>query len=169
VISELYEKLAPEVHTFLLKRSFAVTAPKGTFLMKQGVPAEYVIILKAGKVQISAPHSRCAVVLDGKDCARVFGVYAALCGEKPELDIICIDDCDVTLMRKDVFEAAVQDNPGMDFIVAKMLGSESITAQQILTAARRQTSSGSQKGGGSPGPQDQALSRITASITDRSS
>jgi hypothetical protein len=66
------------------------------------------------------------------------------CGsEKPGLDIICIDDCDVTLMRKDVFEAAVQGNLGMDYIVAKMLGSESATAQQILTAARRQTSAGS--------------------------
>lgn len=137
MINELYEKLAPEVHTFLLKHSFAVTAPKGTFLMKQGVPPEYVIILKAGKVQISAPHSFCAVALDGKDCARVFGVYAALSGEKPELDIICIDDCDVTLMRKDVFETAVQRNPEMNFIAAKLLGSESTTAQQILTVARR--------------------------------
>jgi hypothetical protein len=138
VIRELYEK--PEVNTFLLQNSFAATVPKGTFLVKRGVPPEHVIILKAGKVQISGPDCCCAVALDGEDCERVFGLYAALSGEKPELDVICTDDCDVTLVRKDIFKAAHQRNPWMNFIAAKMLGSESTTAQQILTIARRRAS-----------------------------
>jgi signal-transduction protein with cAMP-binding, CBS, and nucleotidyltransferase domain len=141
VIGKLYAKLAPEVYAFLLQHSFAATVPKGTVLMKHGVPPEYVIILKAGKVQISTPYSCCAVALDGEDCERVFGLYAALSGEKPELDIICTDDCDVTLMRKDIFETVVQRNPPMDFTVAIMLGNETTTAHQILTIARRRSTS----------------------------
>ena len=143
MIGKLYEKLAPEMYAFLLQHSFAATVPKGTVLMKHGVPPEYVIILNAGKVQISVPYSCCAMALDGEDCERVFGLYAALSGEKPELDIICTDDCDVTLMRRDIFERVIQRNPGMDFTVATMLGSESTTAHQILTIARRHSSSGS--------------------------
>ena len=134
---KLYEKLTPEVYAFLLQHSLAATVPKGTFLMKHGVPPEHVIILKAGKVRISVPYSCCAMALDGEDCERVFGLYAALSGDKPELDIICTDDCDVTLMRKDIFETAAQRNPPMDFTVARMLGNESTTAQQILRIARR--------------------------------
>ena len=139
MIRKLYEKLAPEAHAFLLQHSFAATVPKGTVLMKHGVPPEYVIILKAGKVQISAPCSCCTVAVDGEDCERVFGLYAALSGEKPELDIVCTDDCNVTLMRKDIFETAVQRNPPMDFTVAAMLGNETATAHQILTVARRRS------------------------------
>ena len=120
----------------MLQHSFAVTVPKGTVLMKHGVPPEHVIILKAGKVRISVPYSCCAVALDGKECERVFGLYAALSGEKPEFDIICTDDCDVTLMKKDIFETVVQRNPRMEFIVARMLGNESITLHQILAIAR---------------------------------
>ena len=135
VIKEFHEK--SEVNVFLLKQSFAVTVPKGTFLVKRGVPPEHVIILKAGKVQVSVPRSYCDVILDGEDCERVFGLYATLSGEKPELDIICTDDCEVMLVRKDIFETAVQCNPGMDVILARMLGNESTTAHEILRIARR--------------------------------
>lgn len=145
MIGKLREKLAPEVYAFMLQHSFAVTVPKGTVLMKHGVPPEHVIVLKAGKVRISVPHSCCAVSLDGKECERVFGLYAALSGEKPEFDIICADDCDVTLMRKDIFETVVQRNPRMEFTVATMLGSESTTAHQILTMARRYSSTESRE------------------------
>jgi len=135
VIREFHEK--SEVNVFLLKQSFAVTVQKGTFLVKRGVPPEHVIILKAGKVQVSVPRSCCVVILDGEDCERVFGLYAALSGERPELDIICADDCDVMLVRKDIFETAVQCNPGMDVILTRMLGNESNTAHEILRIARR--------------------------------
>lgn len=140
MIGKLYEKLAPEVYALMLQHSFAVTVPKGTVLMKHGVPPEYVIVLKAGKVKISVPNSRCAMALDGEECERVFGLYAALSGEKPELDITCAGDCDVTLMRKDIFETFVQRNPRMEFTVARMLGNESTTAHRILTMARRHSS-----------------------------
>lgn len=135
MIKELYEK--PEVNNFLLKHSVAATVPKGTFLMKRGAPLEYVVILKAGKVQISVPDSCCAVALNGEDYERVFGLYAALSGEKPQLDIICADDCKVTLMRKDIFEGAVQRHPQVDLALAGLLGNETTTAHQILTFARR--------------------------------
>lgn len=137
VIGKLYEKLAPEMCAFLLRHSFAAKVPKGTFLMKQGVAPEHVIILKAGKVKISVPDSCCDMALDGEDCERVFGLYAALSGEKPNVDVVCTGDCEVTLMRKDIFETAVQRNPGLEFTVATMLGSESTTAHQILANARR--------------------------------
>jgi hypothetical protein len=137
VIRKFYEK--PEVNAFLLKQSFAVTVPKGTFLVKRGVLPEHVIILEAGKVEISAPHC-CAVILDGEDGERVFGLYAALSGEKPELDVICTDDCDVLLMRKDIFGTAIQPNPWVDLALARMLGNESTTADQILIGARRHPS-----------------------------
>lgn len=141
MIGKLYEKLAPEVYAFLLQHSFAATVPKGTVLMKHGVPPEYVIILKAGKVQISVADSSCAVALDGEDCERVFGLYAVLSGEKSELDIICTDDCYVTLMRKDIFGTVVQRNPPMDLTVATMLGNETATAHQMLTSVRRRSTS----------------------------
>lgn len=135
VIRELYEK--PEVNTFLLKHSFAATVPKGAFLMKRGAPLEYVVILKAGKVQISVPDSCCAVALDGEERERVFGLYAALSGEKPELDVICTNDCNVTLMRKEIFETAIQRHPRVELALAGLLGNESTTVHQILTFVRR--------------------------------
>lgn len=141
MIGKLYEKLAPEVYAFLLQHSFAASVPKGTVLMKHGVPPEHVIILNAGKVKISVPYSCCAMALDGADCERVFGVYAALSGEKPELDIICTGDCAVTLMQKEIFETGFQRNPRMEFTVARMLGNESTTVHQILTIARRHPTS----------------------------
>jgi hypothetical protein len=137
VIKEFYER--PEVNNFLLQHSFAATVPKGTFLMKRDAPLEYVVILKAGKVQISEPKSGCAVALNGKDCERVFGLYAALSGEKPQLDIMCAADCKVTLMRKDIFEGAVQRHPQVDLALAGLLGNETTTAHQILTFARRRS------------------------------
>jgi len=138
VIRELYEK--PGMNAFLLKQSFATKVLKGTFLVKQGVASEHVIILKAGKVQISVPDSCCAVILNGEERERVFGLYAALSGEKPELDIICLDDCDVTLVRKDIFKTAIQLKPGGDLALARMLGNETATAHQILTMARGHSS-----------------------------
>lgn len=140
MIGKLHEELAPEMYAFLLRHSFAAKVPKGTFLMKQGVHPEHVIILKAGQVKISVPHS-CAMALSGEDCERVFGLYAALSGEKPDLDVICADDCEVTLMRKDIFVTVLQRNPGLEFTVATMLGRESATAHQILATARRHSSS----------------------------
>lgn len=129
------------MYAFLLQHSFAATVPKGTFLMRQGVAPEHVIILKAGKVKISVPHSCCAMALNGEDCERVFGLYAALSGEKPNLDVICTGDCEVTLMRKEIFETIVQRNAGLEFTIARMLGSESATAHQILATARRHSRS----------------------------
>lgn len=140
-MGKLYEELAPEMYAFLLRHSFAARVPKGTFLMKQGVHPEHVIILKAGNVKISVPDSCCAMALNGEDCERVFGLYAALSGEKPDLDVICTDDCEVTLMRKDIFVTVVQGNPGLEFTLARMLGRESATAHQILATARRHSGS----------------------------
>lgn len=132
VANELYEMLSPEVRAELAKTEKSMTVPQGTALIQQGVPAENLVIINSGKVEISLNCLRGPASLDYAEPGKVFGMRAMVSGELPEINVTCVESCSITIVPRDAFLSLLQDKPEIYFGIAKVLSSDLKIADRIL-------------------------------------
>jgi CRP-like cAMP-binding protein len=136
--NELYDMLLPELRAELARFEQARIVPAGFHLINCGVPQEHLVIVNAGKVEITLDcNSRHAASLGYSGAGKVFGMRALVSGELPEIDVTCMESCSITTIPRDVFLAVLKDNPQVYFAVAKVLSSDLQIADRILRGNTR--------------------------------
>src|ERR1700756_2208286 len=131
--NELYDMLLPELRAELARFEQARIVPAGFHLINCGVPQEHLVIVNAGKVEITLDcNSRHAASLGYSGAGKVFGMRALVSGELPEIDVTCMETCSVSTIPRDAFLALLKDNPEIYFAVAKVLSSDLRIADRIL-------------------------------------
>jgi CRP-like cAMP-binding protein len=141
--NELYEMLSPESRAELARFEQVRIVPAGTHLITCGVPPENLVIVNAGKVEITLDcRSRHPASLGYSGAGKVFGMRATVSGELPEIDVTCLESCSITTVPRDVFLAFLKSNPQAYFAVAKVLSSDLQIADRILRGHTRRCISG---------------------------
>jgi CRP-like cAMP-binding protein len=141
--NELYDMLSPESRAELARFEQVRIVPAGTHLITCGVAPENLVIVNAGKVEITLDcRSRHPASLGYSGAGKVFGMRATVSGELPEIDVTCLESCSITTVPRDVFLAFLKNNPQAYFAVAKVLSSDLQIADRILRGHTRRCISG---------------------------
>ena len=130
--NELYAMLPAELREKLGKHEQSVTLPEGTKLIEHGVLPDRLFILNSGTVKISVPCPRKFASFTTEQAGKVFGMRPAISGELPDVDVICVKPCSLTLLPRDIFITLLKTRPEMYFAVAKVLSADLRIANHIL-------------------------------------
>lgn len=130
--NELYANLSAEVQQELTKQERRATAPKGSRLVQSGVAPDQLIILNSGSVEITVPVAGKTISLGTAGPGEVLGLRSVICGEVPEIDVTCLEECHITLLSREVFLEVLRRNPQMYFAVVKVLSADLQKAHSFL-------------------------------------
>jgi len=145
MMNELYANLPAQVLQQLMNRERSATVSRGSKLIQYRVSPNQLIILKSGLAEITVPGAGKPVSLGKAGPGKVLGLRAIMCGEVSEIEVTCLEECDIVLLSRDAFLEILQRNPEMYFAVVKVLSDDLKTIQSFL---REKTNRA--KGPGSP-------------------
>jgi CRP-like cAMP-binding protein len=63
---------------------------------------------------------------------KVFVLHSIIAGAAPEATVTCLQECQVTLVPREIFLGALGRNPQMYLAVVKVLSSDLATAHRVL-------------------------------------
>ena len=130
--NELYAMLRSELRQELAQHEQLLTAPEGALLIDHCVLPDHLVILNSGTVRVSVPSPQRTVSLITGQAGKVFGMRAAISGELPEIDVTCIEPCNITVLPRDAFLKLLKNHPELYFAVAKVLSADLQMADRIL-------------------------------------
>jgi CRP/FNR family cyclic AMP-dependent transcriptional regulator len=135
--NELYSVLQPDLRRELAQHEQLITVPKGASLIQHGVLPDHLVILNSGIVRVSVPCRQRAVSMTTEQAGKVFGMRAAISGELPEIDVTCVEPCNITVLPRDTFLELLKNHPEVYFAVAKVLSADLQIADRILRCHSR--------------------------------
>jgi CRP/FNR family transcriptional regulator len=130
--NELYANVYPDVQQQLTEHERPATVPKGSKLLRHGVPSEELIIVNSGSAEVTVPVRGKNISLGVVGSGKVLGLRSVICGEVPEVDVTCLEPCDITFLPRDAFLEVLRRNPQMYFAVVKVLSADLKKAHIIL-------------------------------------
>ncbi len=130
--NELYATLRADLRHELAQHEQLMTVPAGAILIDHNILPDYLIILNSGTVRVSVPSPKRAVSTTTGQQGKVFGMRAAISGGLPEIDVTCIEPCNITVLPRDVFQDMLKNHPEIYFAVAKVLSADLQIADHIL-------------------------------------
>ena len=139
-VNELYAALPAELRRELEQYEEDSRVQRGFRLLQRHLPPERLIILTAGKVEISVPSEGHEVLLGTAGPGKVFGMRAIVSGDLPEISVTCLQECDIAAIPAEKFMAVLRDNPQMYFAVAKVLSNDLKIADQLIRNCARRAS-----------------------------
>ena len=139
--NELYANLAAPVQQQLVDKERSATVSRGSKLIQCGVSPNQLIILNTGLAEITVPGAGKAVSLGTAGPGKVLGLRSIICDEVSEIDVTCLEECEVTLLPRDVFLKVLHHNPEMYFAVVKLLSADLKAAQSFLRDKTSRTKS----------------------------
>ncbi len=137
--NELYATLRAELRHELAQHEQLMTVPEGAILIDHNILPDYLVILNSGTVRVSVPSPKRAVSMTTGQQGKVFGMRAAISGQLPEIDVTCIEPCNITVLPRDVFQDLLKSHPEIYFAVAKVLSADLQIADRILRNHPRRT------------------------------
>lgn len=132
VTIDLYADLSAEVRQELAKHERVMTAPPGTRLLQCGTSPDQLIFLNSGSAETSVQVAGKTMSLGIARPGKVFGLHSIISGAPPDTSVICLEECEVTIVPKAVFLDALQWNPRMYFAVVKVLSSDLAAADRFI-------------------------------------
>jgi len=111
--------------------------PQGTLLVQHQVAPQHLVILNGGSAEISLPSDGKDLLLGTAKKGKVLGMREIVSGEGPEIDVVCLEDCNVSLVPRDEFLALLRVNPQIYFAIARVLSSDLSLANQVIRKSRR--------------------------------
>jgi CRP-like cAMP-binding protein len=132
VIKDLYAGLPDELRRELAVHERAVTIPKGTPLLQCGNYPEHLIVLHSGSVETSVVVAGKPLSLGVASAGRVFGLQSILAETPNDINVTCLERCEVILVPRKAFLDALQRNPQMYLAVAKLLSADLQKAHGFL-------------------------------------
>jgi CRP-like cAMP-binding protein len=95
-----------------------------------------LVILDSGSAEITVPAAGKVISLGRVGPGKVLGLRPILCGEVSEINVSCLEDCEVTLLSRETFLEVLRRNPHMYFSVVKVLSADLKTVQSFLRKKR---------------------------------
>ena len=138
--NELYAMLRAELRHELAQHEQLKTLPEGAILIDHGILPDHLVILNSGTVRVSVPSPKRAASLTTGQQGKVFGMRAAISGELPEIDVTCVEPCNITILPRDVFLDLLKSHPEIYFAVARVLSADLQMANGILRDQSRRLS-----------------------------
>jgi CRP-like cAMP-binding protein len=139
-VNEFYAGLSPELQKQLEAHEQDLKVPRGYKIIQHGVVPGRLVILNSGKVQISVPSGGHEVLLGTAGPGKVFGMRGAVTGEAPEINVTCLEECEIAIVPGDAFQAVLRENPQIYFAVAKVLSADLKIADQLIRNCARKAS-----------------------------
>ncbi len=130
--NELYAPLRAELRHELAQHEQRMTVPEGAILIDHGVLPRYLVTLDSGTVTISVPSPKRVTSMTMAQQGKVFGMRAAISGELPEIDVTCVEQCNITILPRDVFLGLLKIYPEIYLSVARVLSADLQIADRIL-------------------------------------
>jgi CRP-like cAMP-binding protein len=130
--NDLYSGLPGELRQELAVHEQALTVPEGTLLLQTGSHPEELMILHSGSVETSIVVAGKPLSLGGAGAGRVFGLQSILAETPNEINVTCLERCEVILVPKKAFLDALRRNPQMYLAVAKLLSADLQKAHGFL-------------------------------------
>jgi CRP-like cAMP-binding protein len=137
--NELYAVLRTDLRRELAQYEQLMTMPEGAVLIDHGTLPDHLVILNSGTVRVSVPNPKRAASMTTRQEGKVFGMRAAISGELPEIDVTCVEQCNITILPRDVFLGLLKNHPEIYFAVAKVLSADLQIADRILRSHPRRT------------------------------
>jgi CRP-like cAMP-binding protein len=138
--NELYAALPAELRKELEQYEEDTRVQRGFRLIQRHTPPGKLVILTAGKAEISVPSEGHEVLLGTAGPGKVFGMRAIVSGELPEINVTCLEECDIVAIPAEKFMSVLRDNPQMYFAVAKVLSNDLKIADQLIRNCARRAS-----------------------------
>jgi len=132
MMNELYANLSAQVLQQLAGQERSATVSQGSKLIQHRVSPNQLIIINSGLAEITVPVAGKPVSLGTAGPGKVLGLRSIMCGEVPEIDVTCLEECDITLLSRDAFLEVLNRNPEMYFAVVKVLSADLQTVQSFL-------------------------------------
>lgn len=139
-VNELYTGLPAELRKELERHEQDVKVPRGYRLIQHHVHAGRLIILNSGTVEVSVPCGGHEVLMGTAGSGKVFGMRAAVSGEVPEINVTCLEECEIAVIPAEDFNSILRDNPQMYFAVARVLSADLKIADQLIRNCARKAS-----------------------------
>jgi CRP-like cAMP-binding protein len=137
--NELYAMLRADLRHELAQHERLMSVPEGAILIDHATMPDHLVILNSGTVRVSVPSpKRLASMTTGQE-GKVFGMRAAISGDLPEIDVTCVEPCNITILPRDVFLDLLKSHPEIYFAVAKVLSADLQIADRILRNHPRRT------------------------------
>lgn len=135
--NELYDNLPSEVRCELEEYQKLRVFPAGTQLLAGDAPAEHVIILNQGTVEISVLTANGPISLAVKGAGSVFGLRSIFSESCPEINVICMETCVVSLLPRQEFLKIVNQHPEIYLAAARILSADLNMAIDVLRQSVR--------------------------------
>lgn len=110
----------------------SATVSLGSNLIQHGASPNQLIILNSGLAEITVPVAGKTVSLGTAGPGKVLGLRSVMCGEVSEIDVTCLEECDITFISRDAFLEVLHGNPEMYIAVIKVLSADLKTIQSFL-------------------------------------
>ena len=130
--NELYANVPADVQQELTEEAKSETARQGTKLIQHSVSPGRLIFLDSGSAEITVPVGGKSISLGQVGPGKVLGLRSIMCGEVPEIDVTCLEDCKISLLSSETFLDVLRRNPQMYFALVKILTSDLKTVQSFL-------------------------------------
>jgi CRP-like cAMP-binding protein len=132
IANELYANLSAEVQQELAKQERAATVPQGSKLLASGAVPGQLVILNTGSAELTIPVGGKPVSIGKAGPGKVFGLRSIICGECQEIDVTCLEECEIVSLPRDAFLEVLRRNPQMYFAVVKVLSADLKKAHGVL-------------------------------------
>jgi CRP-like cAMP-binding protein len=139
IANELYANLTPHVQHELAGQERAATVPEGSKLLTSGDVPEQLIILVSGSAELTIPAAGKPLSLGTAGPGKVFGLRSIICGENQEIDVTCLEECEIVLLPGEAFLQLLRGNPQMYFAVVKVLSADLKKAHGVLRQKTRKS------------------------------
>lgn len=140
IVNELYAGVSAELRKELEKYEEVRRVPRDYKLIQRHVAVGRLIILTSGEVEISVPSGGTEVSLGTAGPGKVFGMRAVISGELPEIDVTCLEECEIAVIPGEKFMSVLRENPQMYFAVAQVLSGDLKIADQLIRNCARRAS-----------------------------
>jgi CRP-like cAMP-binding protein len=122
--NELYRPLSEQIRQRLERNSLRKTVPAGSRLICHGVAPAHLVIINTGSSEISVPTLGKPRSLGVVGSGKVLGLHSVVSGLLPDVDVVCLQECLVTLIPRQEFIGALEQYPEIYLAVARVLSSD---------------------------------------------
>jgi CRP-like cAMP-binding protein len=130
--NELYANLPIDVREELARHEQVLTVARGTSLVRCAVPADQLVILNSGTVEVSVPVGGKTLSLGVAGPGKVFGLHSVVSGDAAHTDVKCLQNCEVVVLPRKSFLGVLQQYPQMYIAIARVLSSELAVADDLI-------------------------------------
>ena len=132
MMNELYANLSAPLLQQLRNQERSATVSQGSKLIQYRISPNQLIILNSGLAEITVPVAGKPVSVGTAGPGKVLGLRSIMCGEVSEIEVTCLEECEITLLSRDAFLEVLHSNPEMYFAIVKVLSADLRTVQSFL-------------------------------------